>query len=240
MTSHKSHLDHVINFLAQNESNSYHQVCDQNLRFRYAGDKVKNLLGQSPSKFMGRNLFEFDSPVQHLSAEFLQLHSGLLESKNTKVEYLIYVRTQTGVQLMHNQVNPIIVENKVHGLYIKSQEANPFLNLALLKSGLKQEMNREIIKINHKLFQHELDIREEFILFMVMLGKLDKQIAGVLNNLYGTTLTAKAITQIVIRKLYPKFNVHSRSDLVTTAYLHGFMQTMPQLLIQNPQMLLEI
>ena len=234
---HQKYLNDVSTFLQQTEANSLNQLCDTSFQFKFIGDGVAKTLGIAHKHAIGKQLRDVPSPLENLTDNLAQLHLKLLASERNATEYLVLLPCTAETKLIFNQVQKLYVNNEVSGIYIKSQLSNYFLFQDMLKRLPKninpKKANIINLQTTCRASQVNLNDREALILFMIIIGKPDKQIAALVSQATLTTISTSGITQIVIRNLYPKFNVHSRTDLISKAHATGYLNIIPNLLMAN-------
>lgn len=73
----------------------------------------------------------------------------------------------------------------------------------------------------------KLTQREYEILFLLYLCKSELEIAKCLSKVYETPINSGTIGLIIRNYLYPKFSVHSKSDLVDKVVLMNLIREVP-------------
>ena len=235
-----AHLDQVADIATLLEKDSYSSIVCPELKFKFMGEKLSNEFGLKNHSVIDKNLIDIETPLKHLSKHYRQISESIMsDPKNITREYITIIPIQKEMSVFHTKVNPILIENKKIGLYAKTQKVNATRIFQLLKK-LNSITNdkAKIIPINDISKNIKLTDREEFILFMIALGKYDKEIAYLLQLVSGVGLTRDAITKIVVRNLYQKFDVVTRSELIMKAHNEGFLDSLPNLL--NTENLLKI
>ncbi len=235
--SQYQYLKGVSMFLQQTEANSLNQLCDKDFHFHFIGGGVTKSLGIEHKHAIGKQLRDVSSPLENLTENLAKIHLKLLSSKQNSTEYLVLLPCATETKLIFNHVQKIYTDNEVSGIYIKSQISDYFLLHDMLKN-LPEGLNHRqanIINLQNTCSanQVKLNDREALILFLIIIGKPDKQIADVVSQATSTPISKSGITQLVIRNLYSKFNVYSRTDLIAKAHADGYLRIIPNLLMTN-------
>lgn len=222
-------FSHAVSII---DNNSYSTVCCPEFKFSFAGKLLCEQLGYSEPELLGKVLREFDSPVQHLCDQYRKLHNDVLDHPQPiSKECLSIVPVSDDTLILHHKFSPIIVAGQKIGVYQKTTKINAIGAVSLIKKfGELGNRKAKLINISNRQSPPELNDREEFILFLITLGKYDKEIAYYLKLATGVELSRDAITKIVTRNLYPKFNVVTRSDLILAAYNTGFTENLPKLM----------
>lgn len=238
MNTQNLNLEQVIEFIQFSESNSLHQVCDANLQFRFVGERLANKFGYTAGEILNKNLSQLDTPVNHLCPQYRDIHVSLLEKSQTALNYLTIV-PQLNYMIIQNQVMPLICNNIIIGLYIKSKEINSLSSYLAIKEFLGDHSGNQarIINLTKTPRHKNLSEKEELILYLIIFGKFDKEIAEILSKIYGYEISRDAITKCVTRRLYAEFEVINRSELIMAAYANGMWNHMPKLLIQHNSLL---
>jgi DNA-binding CsgD family transcriptional regulator len=136
--------------------------------------------------------------------------------------------------IIHNQIVPLISDNILIGLYIKSREINSLQAFITVKDFINDSdsTRAKIINLTQHPYHSNLTEKEELILYLIVFGKFDKEIAEILSKIYCCAISREAVTKCVTRRLYAEFNVVNRSELIMAAYKNGISNHLPKLLIQ--------
>ncbi len=233
MNTQNLNLEQVIEFIQFSKSDSLHQLCDANLQFRFVGERMANKFGYTAAEILYKNLSQLDTPVNHLCSQYRDMHLPLLEKTQTSLNYLTII-PEHNYSVIQNHVLPLIFNNVFAGLYIKSKEINSLGSYMLIKEFIGNHSDRKarIIDLNKTPDHKNLSEKEELILYLIIFGKFDKEIAEILSKIYGCEISRDAITKCVTRRLYPEFEVISRSELIMASYAKGIWNHIPKLLIQ--------
>lgn len=238
MNTQNLNLEQVIEFIQFSESNSLHQICDANLQFRFVGERLANKFGYTAAEILNKNLSQLDTPVNHLCPQYRDIHIPLLEKSQTTLNYLTIV-PQLNYTIIQNQVTPLVCNNIIAGLYIKSKEINSLSSYLAIKEFLGNQSGDQarIINLTKTPHHKNLSEKEELILYLIIFGKFDKEIAEIVSKIYGCEISRDAISKCVTRRLYVEFEVINRSELIMAAYANGMWNHMPKLLIQYNSLL---
>lgn len=114
---------------------------------------------------------------------------------------------------------------------IKSKEINLYDSDIEIKKLIGNRRAR-IIGLNKTSHHKNLSEKEELILYLIIFGKFDKEIAEILSKIYDYKISREAITKCVKRRLYAEFGVINRSELIIASYANGAWNHVPKLLIQ--------
>jgi DNA-binding CsgD family transcriptional regulator len=233
MNSHHLDLEQVIEFVQATEKNSLHQICDTNLRFKFVGEKLANRFGYTANEVLNKNLSELDTPVTHLCTEYRDIHQNIIRQPNYHLNYLTII-PELNYTIIQNQVIVLMNDNIFNGLYIKSREINSLNTFIAIKDFINNSGNNQakIINLTKHSYNNTLSEKEELILYLIIFGKFDKEIAEILSKIYCCTISRDGITKCVTRRLYTEFNVVNRSELIMAAYKSGISSHLPKLLIQ--------
>ncbi len=232
MNTIQSPLSQIVSATSILEKNSYSVICSPELKFKFIGKQFCDFLCIKEQDVLNKDLSQLNTSLSHLNKTYRQISEKvLLDKKNKSQEYITVVPVNQELEVFHSKVNPIIFEQAKIGLYIKTTKVNAIEMLSLLKRLNSITNNKaRVILINQAVHKVQLTDREEFILFMIALGKYDKEIAYFLSLINGIELTRDAITKIVVRNLYQKFDATTRSELVIHAHNEGFLEKLPKLL----------
>lgn len=76
---------------------------------------------------------------------------------------------------------------------------------------------------------------EELIIFLIVTGKTDKEIADVL-QLVGVFLSRAGVSKFITRNIFTKVNVDSRKQLISQVFYLGLMKKIPHLILNNQKL----
>lgn len=230
---HIEQIIEIIKFVQSTEKDVSYQICDNRFCFGFVGEKLANQFGYTTEEILGKHLCELDTPVKHLSPEYLKIHTSLPLQPQASINYLTII-PELNHMIIQNQVTPIINNNSFAGLYIKSSEINSLQSFLPLKEVLGNCVNKaaRIIRLTKHPSHKNLTEKEELVLYLIVLGKFDKEIAEILSKIYQSGISRDAITKCVTRRLYAEFDVVNRSELIIEAYKAEIWNHIPKLLIQ--------
>ncbi len=90
----------------------------------------------------------------------------------------------------------------------------------------------KIENLNELLYRRiRLSKREEEVLYLLSIGKLPKDIARILGNLYGKPLSPKTVASVINKQLYSKLNATNYSDLIDKATKLHLIKFMPDTMV---------
>jgi len=95
-------------------------------------------------------------------------------------------------------------------------------------------------KVIHDKAKYNLSQREEEILFLLMIGKSYKEIAGIINDIYKKSITPSAINAIIRNNLFEKFNVSSVSKLLEKVAVNNILKDVPTGLLNLDEGIFEV
>ena len=194
---------------------------------------------QPRSQIIGKVLSEIPSPIQYLAAKYRAIHIKLLEHNNS-TEYINLIEQGENILVIRNKVHVIVKHNLPIGLFIKAEEIKPFNDFSLgyraLRSSIGNlKLEQNIIYPHNHLnnYKIKLSSREELILFLITIGKQEKEIANILSIIYNELITREAISKLISRNLYTKLNVWNRSNLIEKSLELNILKQFPLLLIKK-------
>ncbi len=239
MNAKYSYLTQVAKSASLLDKDRYSAICCPDFRFKFVGVSLCKQMGGRSEDILDKRLDEIDSPLNHLYLRYREVSEEILNGYGRKeIEYVTVVPQENEMSFFQSKVSPIVYDEKKVGLYIKTEKVNPVKVISLLKTmPIVRDGRAQMIVVNND-ENVLLSEREEFILFMMLLGKFDKEIAHFLSIVSEIELTKTAITKIITRNLYQKFNVASRSELIMRAVSDGFLDKFPKLL--TPPKLLKV
>lgn len=230
-------LEQIISNFDLLFNDSYHQICDSELRFRYVGNKFANLLELDKNNIIGYNLSNIKCPIQHLAKSYYELNYPVLVN-NSIVKYATVVYRNHNFLFFKNKVSPIIINGENKGIIIQTNcDVNNFMDLGINTFSLAAKNNITIHSYNtiEPLTTMNLSDVEEIVIFLIIIGKQDKEISRILYevNIY---ISSQAISKIITRKIYSKLHVSSRSELINKVFQIGLASKIPKLFVLNPKL----
>lgn len=191
-------------------------VVDIELNHLAASKSVIDACGDDD--FIGKKLKDLNSPYAQIAKDFRAVSQQFINSDATKTKLI-----------MKNQINKDIIQlNEVHISKIFNQE-HELLALVFIFFQLKNfTFFYEILQTNANLvyifysddderFQTEqnmFDSREMMIIWLLALGKTQKEIATIISDIEEKEHPKSTITTIITRKIYATLKVNSNSALI--------------------------
>ncbi len=237
MTSSK--LQHIVEFMSESEQDSFTQICDNQLKFIFVGDKFCKLLDLNYNEIVGKNLRTINSPLSVLSDKYLALHLPLIQGSVDNIEYFTFMKHKQQVFIARNSVNSIKDGQVVVGICIRTEMLDNISNLPHLKDCIANlKGNNYAIISKSKPDINDATQMEEFtelVLFLIALGKYDKEIAAFCTTALGIKYSVFAISKFITRKLFVKFNVESRNHLISKIISENILNKIPAIIFNNPK-----
>ncbi len=230
-------LKSIVETFKITHTDSMVQICDTSFRFLFVGNKFAELLGLDPEVIVGKNLSEINCILQPLAANYKELNMPAMSGIGV-VNYYTYGIVNQQFRIAHNLVRPIKIENRTIGIIIETQLlVNPLdFGLKYLDTICDKELRIQSVSPNN--LPNVLNVEEELMVFLILLGKSDKQIAEILSYLH-ISLSSSGVTKLIRRRVYPKLQVETRDQLVNKLFYQGMIK-LPTLLLQQPQLLRNI
>jgi hypothetical protein len=229
-------IENIINSLSTIYKNSMVQVCDIDYKFRFIGADFPKILGITDNEILGKNLSEIDCPIQHMSREYYTLNQPVMALEAPDAHYVTYFNRGNEILIVENKVRPIKLGNRSLGIFI---ESNPVNELSMTNFKIISSLSNHTGKIHDLSNTAQIRITneiQELIIFLIVIGKSDKEIAEVL-KLTGINLSCYGVSKFISRKIFPKFNVTLRNQLITKIYSLGLNNKLPDLLINDYKLL---
>ncbi len=230
-------LRNIVEFLSEGiELKYYNQVCDEQLKFIFVGDKFCQLLGLSRKEIINKDLRELDSPISKLSDKYLELHLPVLKGDVNKAEYLTYMHLESGVFIARNNVSPMTDNGSIIGIYIRTKFLNYFNDLFQLKINIQNSNLGDLFILSEDMYQKRdanLDEFAEVVLFFILLGKYDKEIAILCSKIFNKEYSPFNISKFITRKLFATFEVDSRNQLINKALSLNILSRIPSIIFSS-------
>lgn len=181
-------LSNVIDFLNQVEPNSSIQICDEQLRFVFVGNKFCELLNLDKNEILNKNLREINTPLNQLSDEYLKLHIPILQGLTNEIEYITFIKSEGKLFIAENIVRAIKANNgQTIGLYIITKVLEGVDNLSELKKSTKLLKNTDFTVVTKNSSENRPQNMDEFtevVTFLVIIGKYDKEISIICSRIF--------------------------------------------------------
>jgi hypothetical protein len=228
-------LDQVVDVFKHTYRDSSVQICDTNCYFRFMGDKLLNAVDLNSTEVINKRLNNINSPVKHLSAEYYSLNAKVLSGEVSEVNYSTYIKSADKLIIAKNRVKPILINDKVSGLILDTTLSDTVFNFdfSIFSNKLKNisAVLVDEVKSDDIMFS-EL---EELVIFLIVIGKVDKEISEIL-QLVGVFLSRAGISKFITRKLFPKLDADSRNRLISQVFYLGLINKVPKLILNNQQL----
>lgn len=228
-------LEQIVDTYNYTYSDSFIQICDNNFYFQFSGKKALAYMETTRNEANNRRLYEISSPIQHLATEYRKINEPVLTGKAKESTYTTYVKTKQSLVIAQSHVKPIIINDKIIGLFIDNSITNNILNFDFSLLGHNfAENSATITKVdksnmdNQKVFTEI----EELIVFLIVIGKVDKEIADLLQAA-GVFLSRAGVSKLIARKIFPKLNTDSRNQFISQVFYKGLIKGLPAILLNN-------
>ena len=212
------------------------QICDDQLNFRFVGNKLLETVDCTTNSVLDKKLVDIKTPVQHLAKEYYRINAPILTEKVSEANYTTYYTQGCKLIIAKTQVKPIKTDAKVSGLFFNTTVNNNPLNFnfSILSDTLK---NKNAVLVNDKKEAPTLfNEIEELIIFLMVIGKVDKEISQILESI-GVYLSRAGVAKLVSRKLFPKLDVDTRNQLISRVFYCGLINRIPPIIAQNADLL---
>lgn len=232
----QEHIDYIVDFLQQTEHDSYNVICDHELRIKFMGNNFQDFATLTNND-LNKLLKETESVLSMVSSQYLEESKKLLAHRTNESNFLTVLNKDNKTQILQTTMRLVSKNSEVVGVYGKSHH-EVSLHKQLFSSDEIQKLLEGtpiVIKPQEQQINKLPDISEKnlIILFLIVMGKIDKQIADFINILYDTQISASGITKIINRSLFSIFNVSSRSALISKAHSMGILNVIPTVLFKN-------
>lgn len=233
------YLEQIVNNVEPILQNTYHQICDTQFRFCYVGEGFANLLGMSTENIIHKKLSEIDCLIQQHSPTYRKLNFPVINNK-LKAHYATIIYLGQDLCIFQNSVRPILSTTGVEGILIETTcTKNQLTNFGLDVLSVITKQHVIIYDYIQETIKANLNELEELLLFLIAIGKTDKEITNILKFI-RIYVSSHALSKIITRKLYPKLEVDSRSELINKIFREGLHNNLPRLLINHPKLLAPI
>ncbi|RTL01445.1 MAG: hypothetical protein EKK57_04800 [Proteobacteria bacterium] len=225
-------LEQIIEVFSHTYNDSAVQICDNQLYFRFVGNKALEIMELMTNDVVGKKLVDINCPIQHLANKLYKLNVEVLNGKLSKAVYTICFKQKQNLIIAKNEAMPIMLNDKISGLFIKTNFIDSIFNFDLgILSNKFKNTSAAIINDSHS-NNFIFTGTEELITFLIVIGKIDKEIVEILKSI-GIFFSRSGISKLITRKLFPKLGVKTRNQFITQIFYRGLMNKLPCLLIEN-------
>ena len=144
--------------------------------------------------------------------------------------------------LLKHEAKSIYADNECIGLYINTNFIDPLsalggcLAFKLMNNiGINKNNSKVTIMKADSIYCNQvytLSDEHKFVLYSMALGKSDKEIINILNQINQTNYGVQKISKMLNRTIFPKFKVHNRNELIEKIYRLNVIKSMPYLLLK--------
>lgn len=225
-------LEQITEAFSNTYNDSTVQICDNQLYFRFVGNRILEIMELMANDVLGKKLVDIDCPIQHLANKLYKLNIEVLNGKLSKAVYTICFKQKQNLIIAKNEAMPIMLNDKISGLLIKTNFIDSIFNFDLSIIANKFKNTSAVIVNDNHSSNFIFTSTEELITFLIVIGKIDKEIVDILESI-GIVFSRAGISKLITRKLFPKFGVKTRNQFITQIFYHGLMNKLPCLLIEN-------
>lgn len=228
-------LGQIVDVFKHTYSNSSVQICDKECYFRFMGDRLLNAVGLSSAEVVDKRLNYIDSPVKHLSSQYYDLNAQVLSGAVAEVNYSTYLKSADKLIIAKNKVKPIIINDEISGLILDTTLSDTVLNFDFSIFSNRAE-NTSAILVNEVQADNTIFSElEELVIFLIVMGKVDKEISELL-QLVGVFLSRAGVSKFITRKIFPKVDADTRNKLISQVFYLGLINKVPQLILNNQRL----
>jgi len=128
-----------------------------------------------------------------------------------------------------------VINNEISGLLLDTTLSDTVLNFDFSVFSNKLENASAVLVDETKSSELIFSELEELVLFLIVIGKVDKEISEIL-QLVGVFLSRAGISKFITRKLFPKVDADSRNKLISQVFYLGLINRVPKLILNNQQL----
>ncbi len=194
-------------------------------------------LTETEEDVTGKHYFETSMPGQEYIDDFRKISDMVNDTGKTASFFLIYTSPKKKVKTCYFYTLSIVYNPSTKEPVARLGEIQPVMinfigqmvNLSnKITSGAKDDSETQIDSFD----KFKLTVREEEVIFLLMLGKTHKEIASTLSMIYKKEIAPATISSVISRQLYPKLNAYSLQTLISNAIRLQLIQEIPASLLQ--------
>lgn len=231
--NNKQWLEHYIQCLQVVSADKAVAVYSFDFKFLYTSELYLKLSGAT-TEIIGKSFRDSSAPGVEL-ADQLQEISTFVNETGKKARFIIIYpspldqiarcfRFETYRVYNPHNGEPVCQVGEVQIL-----DLHAIVQLFNLTDAILLNNRQEIEGSN--LTTHNLSIREQEILFLLLMGKSYKEIAGILTKIYKKSYSASSASSLTMRQLIPKFQAYSVKDMLSKAINAGAIKNIPPSLL---------
>lgn len=206
-------------------------------RYLFASNKYLKY-AEVEEDIVGKHYFQTQMPGQEYVDEFKKISDTINETGLTATYFIITSTPKTKEKVCFFCINEIIINPHTNDKVGRFGEISP-ININFLGQIINltnQFINNSDVKTSFNtktsITKPQLTTREEEVLFLLLLGKSQKEIANILSKVYSKNIAVTTIGSIINRQLYDKFNAYSLSSLINNAIQLQAIQNIPSGLLK--------
>jgi hypothetical protein len=203
---------------------------------RYISSRAMSFLNLTKSP-IGRRVRDIEVPHAVYVEELKYITATIINTRTSSKYVLAWVK-DSKVFLREHYASPIIndANDEVVGMYVEIRMFEPCETMNAYFSILNNKLHKKLPvptadTINKT--KIKLTSREYEVLFLVVLGKSQKEIADILSKVHEKDVKANSIASIISKQIYPKFEVHNLPNLVEEAIRLNMIDSFPQGLMKS-------
>ncbi len=199
----------------------------------FVGEKIQDITGISADDLLGKNHLEvLPLPKDNIDS-ILTAIDDVLKYKEQSEFLSVNLNHEIGYAILHCVLKPIInpSTHNVVALHVESKKLPLHIYLNSILSQISAKSYSD--KCNQMNKDDLLTLREHEIAFLLFYFKSAKKVSVILSEIYGKSVSAKTIANIISFQLYSKFDVYGQEALLDKIYELGYHQKIPQSFLSN-------
>ena len=233
--NNNEYLSQYIKFFTQTHDNTMAVIFDSELIIKYISSKALSLVELTPTS-IGMKVRDLNIPHAIYSDELLLISKTIIETRTSSKYILAWIK-DSKVFLREHYASPIINDqnNEVVGMFVDISIFEPCETMDGYFNILNKKLNTNFIKPcdNFDKQKIELTPREYEVLFLLVLGKSQKEIANILSTIYKKELKPNSVASMISKQIYPKFEIFNLANLIEKAIHLNMIDSFPQSLMRS-------
>ena len=227
------YLNKVVELYSFIHYNEAILLIDINGIILFAGNKIQEIVNVDTKLLIGKNHLDIlPLPQENINNINVSIEK-VLSTKSTQEFLSINLNHNLEYLILDCVLKPIINPNTNHIVAISVESKKLNTSLYLYKLLLFFEKNQFNLVQNIEHVDNLLTLREHEIAFLLFYYKSSKKIAIIISNLYGKTVTAKTISNIISSGLYAKLQVYGIDALLNKLQELGYHNKIPVSFLMN-------
>lgn len=221
-------LSKIIDYYGRVAQNKFFALIDLQYNIRVTDKKTMDIFKINESVIDKNFLYDFNRSDKRFYFASYNLGSCIKNKKVIKF-FTVNNNRKSGYETLSYEYLPLVNNETLNVVAVLITAEVPVVPISFYKitQGLrKKQLSTRVINKKNLNFSE----REKEILFFLFHCNTKAEIAEILSNIYGKTITESSIRKLIHRNLYHKFNVVNEVELKNVIREYGFYLKVPDII----------